>query len=157
MTMPLRSFRIGSARSIALKATIVLSLSLATVANSHASFIETTWRASLGASVSCTGPTDASGHQWFAPAFDDSTWYSVTLPYSSLYGIANENDFYRGQFTIEGNPTMVWLSFSSDPMETRSTSTINTSGRLAPARVPALDVSISQRRVVPTSVFLQLP
>jgi len=73
------------------------------------------WKASPVLS-DCVGPTDAQGHLWSDPDFDESTWQIVTLP--DIGSIPGEHDrFYRTNFVLSDDPshrTRVFLSLAAD-------------------------------------------
>src|SRR5262249_59454526 len=77
--------------------------------------LSTSWLASPVV-VSCTGPTDTSGHLWTEPVFDEtgSGWTSVTMP--DFPGVSSAADrFYRGHFALSAPlPSDAKLFFRCD-------------------------------------------
>ena len=67
------------------------------------------WLASPS-SNSCTGPTDASGHVWTDPAFDEAGWVSVSLPDQHYF----QDRYYRGHLQLAATAADLSLFLNSD-------------------------------------------
>jgi len=67
------------------------------------------WKASfIGAD--CMGPSDANGHSWYEPDFDDSQWTDVQLPEVNTVP-SGQDRYYRLHYNLVASPTTrIYLS-----------------------------------------------
>lgn len=57
------------------------------------------WR-STGAWFSDAQPTDGGGDPWYVAGFDDSEWAPVGVMPDGMYGVSDNDVFYRSTFTL---------------------------------------------------------